>query len=299
MKLSALFVLALAMAVSARMTSLSEIMRPHASLKSDLQELGIDFNLETMIENFIEGAHIGYLVPNSTACFHSNLQFFRTIQEKLEAYQKKKTRDNFFAILQAFENMTPLVTDCFETFVDAEKAIRDYAAEFNYNPVTYIDSFKNNFMKDLFMISAEATQLYNDLASLDFDKGALDLGQLMYHIFVFNNTVSAFENIQYSPNLSHMLLGSFAENVQDFFDGYLNGTQVFNTEYNLQCANSTRWYIESWNAAIKAFQKGGEDGQREGWTYIAQAFSYIYPLSFNCLNGIEEQIAALKDHGDW
>ena len=148
----------------------------------------------------------------------------------------------------------------------------------------------------MFKISAEATQLRNDIVNMDFNEAALDLGELLYELLNFEPISISSE---FTPN--PYAYPSFGYNhydngvpsdFQDFFDGYLNGTVVFNTTHNLACANSSRWWIESIDEAIVLFGKKGQDNQRQAWMIIAKSFSMLYPLSYNCVTGVEEQIAA-------
>ena len=51
--------------------------------------------------------------------------------------------------------------------------------------------------------------------------------------------------------------------------------------------------------AIKSFNKGGQENVKKGWMYIAHSFSMLYPVTYNCITGIEEQIMAFFQHADW
>ncbi len=301
MRISFLLCLALVVTAFSAMTSIKDRFNTDTHLATDLGSPRAGFDIDTIITNFINGASLEYIVPTSGDCFRYNLYFATNVSNAVQQFYKQHTLENFYNVMESFGTATPMIEHCFETFVDAEKAFQDYAKKFKYNPVNYIDSFKNNFQANAFVITAEFTQLYSDIESGDFNKGAYDLGQLLNHMLVFENTAKhPAWNIQvpYSPPTTFKL-GIVPTNFQDFFDGYLNGTVEFNTEYNLMCANSTRWWIETVDEAITLFNKGGDKNTRQAWMYIAQSFSQLYPLTYNCVTGVEEQISAVVNHADW
>lgn len=282
---------------TARMSSIKNNL---GGVQLEADSLGADFDVAVMIKNFIKGANLTESIPHSDDCSLATIEFSQKLTAALQELNKVRNLNNFYGVLEALAHFTPVVEGCFETFIEVEKEIGSYIKQFK-SPVQYIDSFKNNFKQNVFLISAEATQLRNDLVALNFNEAAFDFGQLLNHLLVFDNTARApmtpFNSILYMSPMTYN--NGIPSNFQDFVDGYLNGTVVFNTEHNLACANSTRWWIEAVDAAIAAFNKGGADNQKEGWMYIAKSFSMLYPVTYNCITGVEEQIQAFFTHADW
>ena len=293
-------VCALAVLTTARLSSLRDLVQPPKITIQGLEQLGADFNIEVMIDNFIKGSQIGELVPHSAACGKAQLAFANNISAAVNEWMKVKSLNNFYGIMESLGLMTPVVEHCYETWVDAAKHTEAYFAKFK-TFTNYIDSFRKNLQTNVFKISAEATQLRNDIVNMDFNEAALDLGELLYELLNFEPISSA---LSYTPNPYHSFGyinydNGVPSDFQDFFDGYLNGTVVFNTTHNLACANSSRWWIESIDEAIVLFNKKGQENQRQAWMLIAKSFSMLYPLSYNCITGVEEQIAAFFQHADW
>lgn len=284
-----------------RLSPLSSLIEAPTVSFDGLETIGADFNIEVMISNFIKGAKLDGVLPHSAPCGHANLYFVGNMTAAVQEFMKVKSLNNFYGVMEAFGLMTPLVEECFETFVDVGRESKTYFSKFK-SITGYIDSFKANFRSNFLKITAEATQLRNDLANLDFNEAALDFGELLYEMFLFNPATlgESFPEFIYDPAPAGIRYNAnIPSNFQDFFDGYLNGTVVFNTTHNLACANSSRWWIESIDAAVIAFNKGGADNVKAGWMYIAQSFSQLYPLSYNCITGVEEQIAAFLQNADW
>ena len=136
-------VCALAVLTTARLSSLRDLVQPPKITIQGLEQLGADFNIEIMIDNFIKGSQIGELVPHSAACGKAQLAFANNISAAVNEWMKVKSLNNFYGIMESLGLMTPVVEHCYETWVDAAKHTEAYFAKFK-TFTNYIDSFRKN-----------------------------------------------------------------------------------------------------------------------------------------------------------
>lgn len=61
------------------------------------------------------------------------------------------------------------------------------------------------------------------------------------------------------------------------------------------CTNTARWWIDSWAEAFEAFEKGDT---KTAWHFIAESFSKVYPMTYNCFMGAEDITIELAKHFD-
>lgn len=279
MKLSVVFVLVAVLALSqANYVSIKEMMRKNVNTLTDAHpQLGIDWT--STINHFLQGANLTDLVLNSTDCVTNNAYMFGNITAAVSEYVRKPSINNFFGVTESLKHITPMVEACFDSFVEGSEQTMHYLEKFKFNPVLYWESFHANWKQNIFLLGVTATELKDAVFSENWELAAFKLG------FLFQELLD-FEPVSKLSGTIHV--EGIAQNFQDLVDGLVNGTQVFGTDNVQQCVNTTRWYLESWDEAIKAFEKGTKESMRQGWMYIAQSFSKIHDVSFYCWHGTED-----------
>lgn len=263
-------------------TSIKEKIAPQ--MVSD-SRLGI--NWEDTFNQFLIGANMTGIVKNSTDCVSHTGNMFGNMTEALSEYIRKPSINNFFGVTESLRYVTPVVEACFESAFEANVALARYIGKFNGNPVTWWKAFDANWKGNVLQLAALGTQFKTALFDNDdIPKASNLLGQIFKGLFDFE-PVSRLAQLE-----------SFPDDFETFVEGFIAGTQVLNTTNIYMCTDTTRWYLDSWELAFKAFAKGTAEGVKEGWGYIAESFNKVHSLAFSCWHGTEDFFEILYKYFD-
>ena len=234
----------------------------------------------------MQGSKINTIVSESEDCVNANVYLLGNISAALQEYTKKPTINNFFGITKSFEKFTPAIKFCFGSSVEATEAVYTHLKKFK-TLSKFWHALVLNFENELLLFGIQVNNMKNLLLAGKFNELSFAYGE-------FLNKVVDFQPMMISA--SNPKLNDFAVNSQDFFDGLVNGTVIFKTDNILQCFNQTRWYAESFETAFADFRKGTDQGFKDGIFAIAESFSHIYPVAFNCWKGEEDFIIQIVKH---
>ena len=247
------------------------------------------WTIESLIQNFLQGSKLNTIISESEDCVNANVYLLGNVSNAFHEYAKKPSVNNFFGITQAFGNFTPAVKFCFGSSVEASEAIFTHLKQFG-TIKKFFSALIVNVENELLIFGIQVNNLKNLLFAGDYNKFSFAWGEFLNKLVDFQPMMR--------QSLSSPQVGDFAVNAQDFFDGVVEGTVIFKTDNILQCFNQTRWYTESFELALKNFEKGTEQGFKDGWFAIADSFSHIYPVAFNCWKGEEDFFIQFYKHTD-
>lgn len=283
---AAILVICLAVSAQAQFTSLKSILNKNANSKSIVPKEHLQFN--GIIMSFLNGANLTSYISNSTDCLNDASYFATNFTSSIAEYFRSPHINNFFGIMQALGMLEPTIIACFESATEGTVQLAKYIEKFHGNPVLFYESFRANLKNNLLLIGITGAEMKQDIEAHNWDDAAFKLGNIFRLCLDFDPI----------KKLSGNYGKSFVENMQDFAEGFFNGTDELNTINIQQCTNSTSWYIESFFDALAQFAKGKPENIKKGWQYIAQSFGMLYPLTYNCFHGFEDFISIMAHYFD-
>ena len=280
---TSLFLLVLACA-SAQFISLPERL---GKVQTADRPAEIDFH--AVINSFLEGAEIADIVANSTDCVDNTATFLTEGTQSLIEFIRNPNINNFFGMAEDLELVTPCIKSCFESAFEANERFYDYLKKFKFNPETWWKSVYDNASTKWMTAGSFAVQVKTAVENKDWPMAAKASGQLIRFLLDVPvvKAVLAQEPLVAPENM--------ATDLHDFFEHFFQGTMHLNTTNVQICTNTARWWIDSWEEAFEAFRKGDT---KTAWHFIAESFSKVYPMTYNCFHGVEDITIELAKHFD-
>jgi len=281
MKTSILLLSVLALSSMGQFMSIKESLRAH--VKS--QELVVgDPDWANILHMFMTGANLTDLVVHSQECVDNSVYFLGNATKSISEFYKKPTTNNWFGVTEDLALLTPTIKSCFDSMQEGNEQFYAYLKKFNFNAGKWGRNFQANAQANFAILAIQGHELYNAFADKDWGLVSYKTGRILQTLLDFEPLVKAD------------LLESKATELHEIVDGFLSQTQVLNTTQVQNCTDTARWYVDSWEKAIAAFKK---QDMKTGWDLVADSFSQIYPLNYNCAKGSEEIANILVKHFDF
>lgn len=244
-----------------------------------------------IIDAFIDGTEIDDMFDNTTECVHDFEISYEDIYEATNHFiQRGWTWENWIDLNGAIGTITPLVRTCYDPTHDSINDAKDYFGSFN-SIIDFGMQARDNVLVHIFDwydVSAKINDYFQKGKTKDL---ANEIGHALNLFFVFDpkspREARSTQSMNALPDL-HWL--------ENFLQGFINGTQVLSSESVVNCVNETLFMVDSLTDANAQFKKGGEEGFKQGVFEIADMCEHSKPLNQECKNGLEDVIKIVQKY---
>jgi len=286
-KILALALLAVLMLCSVQAIPSKFLQKRQSGLsgKIDLTETA-----KELIDAFLDGAEVDKMISNSTTCLHNIEHGYDDILEAISHFTKRGwSWENYLDMTGALGDVTGIVRVCFNVTDETITQAREHFTRFD-SFVDFAMQAKDNVVVHLF----DWYDVYTKLSE------AIEKGRDKDVAFQVGRSSRLF--LEFTPNMPSELIHGGAVDLPDlrpleeFLNGFLNGTQILSSDKIQRCVNETEFMVASIEDANAQFNKGTDDGFREGIFEIADMFEHLRPLNEQCYTGINDVRAILEKY---
>ena len=286
MRIGSVILIALALSAAS-----SKVMFPKKQLNT--------FNYkdaDAFVFGLAEGLRLDQDVENSTACMTSTrdaaFEIYTASDSFVREWHSENRLNNWFNTAKSFQTMSPMIKTCYDVGALSFDHWSKHFKQF-HSWVGFFKSFISNLVGQLFNIQTyiNSFQKALDGEKKDFALLGKTTGQLIHSVFIFQNTSP--DLFAAEDNSEDLIDTDYFKLITDFTNGFLEGSQVFNTPNMTKCVDS---FINLDQLVISYVNNFAKGDHKNGVYDLADTFGSLYPLSFHCHYGGEEMVSNAMEH---
>ena len=229
---------------------------------------------------FLDGTNIEEHIDNSTECVHNIITGYDDLLEAINHISYRGWDwDNYLDLVGALGDVTPIVRVCYDVSTESVEDVKVYFSSFD-DFVDFVIQAKDNAVGHLF----DWYEIYdkiNEAIKRGKEKDiAFQIGRAV--TLLFNFTPKMNDKINENSEVSLPDL----EPLEEFLEGFLNGTQVLSSDNIKECVNETQFMVQSVHDANEKFKEQTEEGFKQGVFEIADMFARLRDLNEDCYYGV-------------
>lgn len=275
-------------ALMAIMLFTSNLSTMQARLVTNMRHAGLENSLKAqptyieLLDSFMEGFDIDSIVNNSVECVHKSEVGIEDIGEAVNhLWFRGWTWENHLDFFGSLGNVAPITRTCFDVAVDARQQFSEFFGSFD-GVVDFANQVRNGVMRNAWEWYTLGSAIVSAIQTNRPKEIAFNAGKALALLFKFDPVFKATyksDGVTALPDLRP---------IEDLLVGFIDGSQVFNSDNVKNCVNNTEFVVASVEDANREFAKRTDAGFRAGVFEIADVFEVLKPLNEYCANGFDD-----------